>query len=93
LKVLDAMAMGKAMVTTSVGCEGLDVCPDEHVLVADAPEQFAEKSVTLLEDRNRRLLLGRAARELVERRYSWRTIGGQLFDAYRIAIENRGRER
>lgn len=93
LKVLDAMAMGKAMVSTSIGCEGLDVHPDEHLLVADTPAQFAEKTVMLLQDRNRRLLLGRAARSLVERRYSWRTISGQLLDAYRIAIETGGRGR
>lgn len=93
LKVLDAMAMGKAMVSTSIGCEGLDVRPDEHLLVADTPEQFADRTVALLEDKNRRFSLGRAARELVERRYSWRTIGGQLLDAYRMAIEQRGRRR
>ncbi|MEQ1793471.1 MAG: glycosyltransferase, partial [Nitrospira sp.] len=93
LKVLDAMAMGKAMVSTSIGCEGLAVHPDEHLLVADTPEQFANKTVLLLGDKNCRLALGRAARELVERRYSWRTIGGQLLDAYRIAIEQRGRKR
>lgn len=93
LKVLDAMAMGKAMVSTSIGCEGLDVRPDEHLLVADTPEQFADRTVALLEDKNRRFSLGCAARELVERRYSWRTIGGQLLDAYRMAIEQRGRRR
>lgn len=85
--------MGKAMVSTSIGCEGLDVRPDEHLLVADTPEQFADRTVALLEDKNRRFSLGCAARELVERRYSWRTIGGQLLDAYRMAIEQRGRRR
>ena len=89
LKVLDAMAMGKAMVSTSIGCEGLEVCPDEHLLVADSPEQFSEKTVRLLQDSGCRLTLGRTARELVERRYSWRTIGEQLLDAYRIAIEKK----
>ncbi|MEQ1794001.1 MAG: glycosyltransferase [Nitrospira sp.] len=93
LKVLDAMAMGKAMVSTSIGCEGLDVRPDEHLLVGDTPQQFAENTVMLLGDRSRRLELGRAARELVERRYSWRTIGGQLLDAYRRAMESRGKAR
>lgn len=89
LKVLDAMAMGKAMVSTSIGCEGLDVRSDQHLLVADSPDLFAEKTVRLLQDPSRRETLGRAARELVERRYSWRTIGEQLLDAYRIAIEKR----
>ena len=92
LKVLDAMAMGKAMVSTSIGFEGLDVRPDEHLLVADSPEQFAEKTVRLLQDPGRRLTLGRNARELVEHRYSWRTIGGQLLDAYRLAMEKGRRE-
>lgn len=89
LKVLDAMAMGKAMVSTSIGCEGLDVRSDQHLVVADSPDLFAEKTVRLLQDPSRRETLGRAARELVERRYSWRTIGEQLLDAYRIAIEKR----
>ena len=91
LKVLDAMAMGKAMVSTSIGCEGLEVRPDEHLLVADSPEEFADKTVTLLHDPSRRGTLGRTARELVEQRYSWRMIGGQLFEAYRLAIETQGR--
>jgi glycosyltransferase involved in cell wall biosynthesis len=93
LKVLDAMAMGKAMVSTSIGCEGLEVRPDEHLLVADSPEQFADKTVKLLCDPNRRSTLGRNARELVERRYSWRMIGGQLLEAYRLAVENRRQKR
>lgn len=89
LKVLDAMAMGKAMVSTSIGCEGLEVRPDEHLLVADRPERFAERTVMLLGDRDRRRALGRAARDLVERRYSWATVGRQLLSAYRSAIENK----
>jgi len=93
LKVLDAMAMGKAMVSTSIGCEGLEVRPDEHLLVADSPEQFADKTVKLLRDPSRRGTLGRSARELVERRYSWRMIGGQLLEAYRLAVENRRQRR
>jgi glycosyltransferase involved in cell wall biosynthesis len=83
------MAMGKAMVSTSIGCEGLAVRSDQHLLVADSPDLFAEKTVRLLQDPSRRATLGQAARELVERRYSWRTIGEQLLDAYRIAIEKR----
>jgi len=93
LKVLDAMAMGKAMVTTSIGCEGIEVRSGEHLLVADSPVQFADETVTLLRDPSRRSTLGHNARELVERRYSWRMIGGQLLEAYRLAVEKRGRGR
>lgn len=92
LKVLDAMAMGKAMVSTSIGCEGLDVQPDKHLQVADTPEEFAEKTVQLLQDQDRRRVLGRAARALVESRYSWQTIGSELLIAYRLAIQERKRK-
>jgi sugar transferase (PEP-CTERM/EpsH1 system associated) len=89
LKVLDAMAMGKAMVTTSIGCEGIDVRSGEHVIAADSPDQFAESTLMLLADRDRRLTLGRAARDLVERRYAWSIVGGQLLGAYSEAISAR----
>jgi sugar transferase (PEP-CTERM/EpsH1 system associated) len=89
LKVLDAMAMGKAMVSTSVGCEGIELQAGKHLLIADTPASFAEATVRLLRDADSRLALGRSARALVEERYSWRIIGGHLMDAYRTAIANR----
>lgn len=93
LKVLDAMAMGKALVSTSIGCEGIDVRGDVHLVVADTPVAFAEATLALLADRGRRLALGCAARELVARRYAWPVVGQQLVDAYREAIEIRKRRR
>ncbi len=92
LKVLDAMAMGKAMVSTSIGCEGLDVKPDMHLLVADDPEVFAEKTIRLLNNPEHRAELGRNARGLVEQRYSWSRIGKNLIEAYRLAIAIRRRQ-
>jgi sugar transferase (PEP-CTERM/EpsH1 system associated) len=86
LKVLDAMAMGKAIVSTSIGCEGIAVKPGQHLMTADTPETFAQATITLLGDRVRRLSLGRAARDLVERRYAWRVIGDQLLEAYQGAM-------
>lgn len=91
LKVLDAMAMGKAMVSTSIGCEGLDVKADVHLLVADEPSTFADKTIHLLRDAESRTRLGRKARELVEQCYSWKKIGRQLVEAYRLAIDGRRR--
>jgi glycosyltransferase involved in cell wall biosynthesis len=82
LKVLDAMAMGKAMVSTSIGCEGIDVRPGEHLLTADDPGSFAAATLSLLEDRARRQALGRAARQRVEQLYAWNVVGNQLLDAY-----------
>jgi glycosyltransferase involved in cell wall biosynthesis len=61
LKILDAMAMGKAIVSTSVGCEGLAVTDGENILVADDPEDFSRKVVMLLRDAElRRTLEGNA---------------------------------
>ena len=89
LKVLDAMAMGKAMVSTTLGCEGLAVTAGEHLLVADAPPDFAAAVVSLLRDRPRRVALGQAARTLVEREYAWPAIGRQLMAAYDDAVTHR----
>lgn len=89
LKVLDAMAMGKAMVSTTVGCEGIAVRPGDHLVVADAPPAFAEQTLALLADAPRRAALGAAARAFVEREYSWPVVGQHLLAAYRQAIEIR----
>ena len=85
LKVLDGMAMGKAMVSTSIGCEGIDVHPQQHLIVADTPEQFASATLSLLGDSVRRQALGQAARQLVLDRYAWPVVGRMLLDAYQQA--------
>jgi sugar transferase (PEP-CTERM/EpsH1 system associated) len=92
LKVLDAMASGKAIVSTSIGCEGLDVTPGAHLLVADSPEEFVRTTVTLLTDRARQRALGDAARARVEERYAWPVVGTQLRRAYEAAIARRAGE-
>ena len=71
LKIFEAMAMSKAIVSTSVGAEGLPVQNGENILLADAPGDFADSVVSLLRDPNQRKLLGTAARALVQEKYSW----------------------
>ena len=71
LKIFEAMAMGKAVVSTSVGAEGLAVRSDENILLADTPDDFAESVISLLRDAKRRQQLGTAARRLVQENYSW----------------------
>jgi sugar transferase (PEP-CTERM/EpsH1 system associated) len=71
LKIFEALSMGKAVVATTVGAEGLPVIPGRHFLQADAPGEFAQAVVTLLKDPARRHALGVAGRRLVEERYSW----------------------
>jgi glycosyltransferase involved in cell wall biosynthesis len=69
LKIFEAMAMGKAVVSTRMGAEGLPVQHGEHLLLADQPAEFAAAVVRLLRDKTLRQNLGAAARRLVEERY------------------------
>jgi glycosyltransferase involved in cell wall biosynthesis len=71
LKILEALAMGKGVVSTSIGCEGLNLTPGRELLVADEPDAFAEAVVRLLDDRGEAAALGRRGRELVEASYHW----------------------
>ncbi|HZI79404.1 MAG TPA: glycosyltransferase family 4 protein [Vicinamibacterales bacterium] len=81
LKIFEALAMGKAVVSTSVGAEGLAVTPGRDVAIADRPGEFARTVVALLRDPAKRLALGTAGRLLVQRRYSWEQVSRE-FDSY-----------
>ncbi|MCC7354328.1 MAG: glycosyltransferase [Anaerolineae bacterium] len=85
LKVLEAMAMGKAIVSTSLGCEGYPVRDGVEFVIADAPAEFARAVVALLRDPARRLHLGLAAREFAVSRYDWRAIAPRLEAAHHAA--------
>ena len=74
LKIFEAMSMGKAVVSTSIGAEGLPIRNGEHLLLADDPVSFAESTLRLLGDPTHRAQIGRAARHLVEQNYSWSTV-------------------
>lgn len=87
LKVLEAMAMGGALVSTTLGVEGLGVSDGQELLLADEPEAFADQVVALLGDEARRRVLGVRARAFVERGYGWQTIGPRLEAVYRVAQE------
>jgi sugar transferase (PEP-CTERM/EpsH1 system associated) len=73
-KILEAMAMGKPVVSTRLGAEGFPVTHGQELLLADEPEVFADAVVSLLRSVERREALGRAGRAFVEARYDWRAI-------------------
>jgi sugar transferase (PEP-CTERM/EpsH1 system associated) len=81
LKIFEAMAMGKAVVSTTVGAEGLPVENGEHLLIADEPQLFARAVVRLFRDVERRRALEGAARALVVERYDWGAVSKSLEDA------------
>jgi sugar transferase (PEP-CTERM/EpsH1 system associated) len=82
LKILEAMAMGKAIVSTTRGAEGIEYTPNQHLIIADTPETFARAVVELLRDPQRCRELGRKARALVESKYDWRAIVPQFENVY-----------
>jgi sugar transferase (PEP-CTERM/EpsH1 system associated) len=88
LKILQALAMKKAVISTSIGCEGLDLQQDKHLLVADEPRQFAARAVQLVRDRSMRSRLGDDGRALVQERYDWDVIARKLELVYRRLICN-----
>lgn len=79
-KVLESMGLGKAVVTTSLGAEGIDIEEDEHLKIADTPESFAEVIRTLLVRDELRERLGTQARQRIEETYSWSEIEPLLLD-------------
>ena len=85
LKILEAMAAGRCVVSTSIGTEGLEVRDGEHLLIADQPDRFAREAVSLLHDQVSRQALARAGRALVESQYGWDRISVDMEDAWRSA--------
>lgn len=78
LKILEAMSMQKPIVTTTIGCEGIDVVHGETVLIADDPKTFAWSVVDLMRDAALRRSLTRAGYELALSRYDWTIIGESM---------------
>jgi sugar transferase (PEP-CTERM/EpsH1 system associated) len=82
LKMVDAMAQGKAIVATPVGAEGIDGRDGEEFVLAAEPDAFANQVVRLLGDAAERERLGRAARTRAEQRYAWPILGKALASIY-----------
>ena len=87
IKLLQALAAGLPVVTTSLGIEGIEIKRNQGVVVKDRPADFARSVVELLKKREKRVRLARVGRQLVTKKYDWEKIGRQLADYYR-EIEN-----
>jgi hypothetical protein len=74
IKILESLALGLPTVTTSIGCEGLEVVDERHLLVRDDPEAVADAVIRILDDAGLREDLRREGRALVEAQYDWSTI-------------------
>lgn len=78
LKILEALAVGTPVVSTSKGVEGLDLEPERHLLVADAPQAFAARTLQLLANHELRARLSEQGRSAVAERYDWQLIGAHF---------------
>jgi glycosyltransferase involved in cell wall biosynthesis len=87
LKILDAWSMGKAIVSTSIGCEGLETRDGHNVLIRDDAKGFADAVVQILSDQELRNRLGREGRATVEKYYAWPIVGRHLSSIYMELIE------
>lgn len=86
LKILEALSMGRAIVSTTVGAEGLDVTPGTDIVIADTAADFAAAIDVLWRDADARARLGAAGRALIERQYRWEQIAPLQADAWRAAM-------
>ena len=91
-KILEAMALGTPVVSTSKGAEGLNVTSGKDILIANEPEEFAQAIVQLLQDGPLRDKLASNARRLVEQHYDSAQIGDQFVDLVEALVEHRVQE-
>lgn len=87
LKILNALSMAKPVVTTSIGAEGIEVKDGEHLLIADAPKVFADKTVKLLRNHEFAMKLGKNGRRLMLEKYDWEIIGQKMLRVYEELVE------
>ncbi len=83
LKILEAMASGRAIVSTSTGCEGLDGQHQEHLMISDMPDDFTTSIIELLGNSEKRNHLRQNARKLIERVYDWDKVVHDQVERYK----------
>lgn len=82
VRILEAFARGAPVVTTTVGLEGIDACAGEDVLVADCPQDFARSVIAVLQEESLQQKLSANGRRLVEQKYDWQVVLGELDKIY-----------
>lgn len=82
LKILEYMAMGKPVVSTSIGAEGILMKNNQHILLADTEEQFSKNIVKLFTDDKLAQELGSDARKFIKKNYTWEAITNKLIKLY-----------
>jgi sugar transferase (PEP-CTERM/EpsH1 system associated) len=89
VKILNAMAQAKPVVTTPVGAEGIEAAPDEEILIANDENEFAEKTIFLLQNPQRAHEIGLRARRIIEKLYDWKIVAATMNDIYEKVVAER----
>lgn len=89
IKILEYMALGKPVISTSKGAEGLDVENGKHIVLRDNPTEFAETIVELLLNKNMAERMGKNGQKLVKEKYRWRDIVTLAIKAYNQLLRHK----
>src|SRR5207302_2737943 len=90
LKILEAMAAGVPVVSTTLGAEGLQVRDGENILIADGEDRLTKAVIDLVNDEKLRTQLVSGAHALVAERYDWGRLGARIFECYQALLSERG---
>ena len=91
LKILEAWAAGKAVLSTSLGAEGLPAVDGENIALEDDPDRMADRAVALLSDQAATSSLGDNGRRIAVERFGWNVVVEQLLAAYAESVNGRAR--
>jgi glycosyltransferase involved in cell wall biosynthesis len=89
MKIYEALAMGKPVVSTRVGAEGLPLHDGKDIVLADEPQAFARSIVQLLRDPGRRRALGAAGRRLTTESFSWDVVARRFGEICEGVVSHR----
>ena len=88
IKIFEALGMDKAVVSTTIGAEGLPVTHGEHLILADTPADFAQETVRLMRNPTARARLGSNARTLLEQHYGWAAVAEDFSRVLGLTVES-----
>jgi glycosyltransferase involved in cell wall biosynthesis len=86
VKIIEGMALGKTIVTTTLGAAGIDCKDGEHILIANTPDEFIKKITLCIDSKETNKRIGENAKRLIEEKYSLTTTSAQL-DSFLLAFK------
>lgn len=89
IKIYEAMAMDRPVVSTTIGAEGLPLTPNEHIAIGDTPSEFADQIVQLLNDAEKKTHISSQGYELVTKNFQWKNVAVQLRDHCQDLVKKR----